>query len=97
MRTDTLGTVIDRIAIDGRFTDTRLEITSLTGRAGSGSVSASGYADLSSAKGFPIDVRAKLTDAVLAKSDGVGATVSGDIAVTNDKGKGRSRLRASWS
>ena len=84
----TLGTVIDHIAIDGRFDGTRLEIAKLTGRAGKGSVSGAGYADLSSANGFPIDLRIKLADAQLAKSDSVGATVSGDLAVTNSRAKG---------
>ena len=82
------GTVVDRIAVDGRFTGTRLEIASLTGHAGRGTLSASGYADLSSANGFPVDLRVKLTDAQLARSDDVTATVSGDLAVTNSQAKG---------
>jgi translocation and assembly module TamB len=85
---DTLGTVIDHIVLDGDFTDTRFELQKLTGQAGKGSLVASGYADLSSAKGFPIALNAKLTNAVLARSDDVGATVTGDLAVTNDKAKG---------
>jgi len=85
---DTLGTVIDHMVLDGDFTDTRFELQKLTGQAGKGTLAASGYADLSSAKGFPIAMNAKLTNAVLAHSDDVGATVSGDLAVTNDKAKG---------
>ncbi len=85
---DTLGTVVDHIVVDGDFTDTRLELAKLTGQAGKGTLAASGYADLSSAKGFPIALNAKLTNAVLARSDDVDATVSGDLAITNDKAKG---------
>jgi translocation and assembly module TamB len=85
---DTLGTVIDHIALNGDFTDTRFELQTLTGQAGKGTLAASGYADLSSAKGFPIALNAKLANAVLARSDDVGATVSGDLAITNDKAKG---------
>lgn len=84
----TFGTVVDRIAIDGRFTDTRLEINSFTGRAGRGSLQARGYADLSAAKGFPIDLRITLADAALARSNTVEATVSGSLAITNSKTAG---------
>jgi translocation and assembly module TamB len=85
---DALGTAIDHIVLDGDFTDTRFELQKLTGQAGKGTLAASGYADLSSAKGFPIALTAKLTNAVLAHSDDVGATVSGDLAITNDKARG---------
>ncbi len=85
---DTLGTVIDHIALDGGFADTRLVINTLTGDAGKGTVSASGYADLSSAKGFPIALQVKLANAQLAHSDTVGATISGHLAVTNDHAEG---------
>lgn len=83
------GTVVDQLDLDSRFTDTRLDIVSLTGRAGnSGTVGASGYADLAADKGFPIDIRVKLAKARLAWSKSIDATVSGTVAVTNDKAKG---------
>jgi translocation and assembly module TamB len=84
----TFGTVIDNIAIDGRFTGTRLEIANLTARAGRGTLQARGYADLSSASGFPIDLRVTLGDATLARSRTVSGTVSGDLAVTNSRAAG---------
>ena len=84
----TVGTLIDRIAVDGRFTDTRFELTKLTARAGKGSLTGSGYAGLSSADGFPIDLRLHLADAQLARSEDVQATASGDLAVTNSRAKG---------
>lgn len=79
----TYGTVIDRIAIDGRFTQSRLEIVNFTGRAGSGGVRAAGFVGLDAASGFPIGIEAVLDRAQLARSDALGATVSGTINVTN--------------
>lgn len=84
----TVGTLIDQIAVDGRFTDTRFELAKLTARAGKGSVTGSGYAGLSAADGFPIDLKLHLADAQLARSDDVQATASGDLAVTNSRAKG---------
>ncbi len=83
------GTVVDRLDVDSRFVDTRLEIVSLTARAGDGgTVAASGYADLSAAKAFPVDIRIKLSKARLARSKSLDATVSGSLAVTNGKARG---------
>jgi translocation and assembly module TamB len=57
---ETYGTVMSAMTIDGRFTQSRLEIVSLTGKAGSGSLSASGTIGLDAASGFPIDLKATL-------------------------------------
>jgi translocation and assembly module TamB len=85
---DAYGTVISGIALDGRFTSSRLEIVSLKGKAGSGTLSASGTIGLDAAGGFPINLNAELHRAQLARSDALGATVSGTIAVTNSKAAG---------
>ncbi|KKC27254.1 translocation/assembly module TamB domain-containing protein [Sphingomonas sp. SRS2] len=85
---ETYGTVISGIAVDGRFTQSSLQITSLTGKAGSGTISASGTIGLDGARGFPIDLKAELRRAQLARSDALGATVSGSIAITNSKASG---------
>jgi translocation and assembly module TamB len=81
------GALIDDIAIDAHFVDTRLQLDTLTGRAGSGSVSASGYADLAAASGFPVDLKIRLDKARLVNGDDLGATVSGQLAVVNGKGR----------
>jgi translocation and assembly module TamB len=83
-----LGAVIDDIAVDGRFTGARLEISRLTGKAGKGALSASGYADLSAANGFPVDLKLTMNKAQLASSDTISATASGNLEVTNDRTKG---------
>ena len=77
------GTVVDRIDLDSRFVDTRVEVVSLAGRAGDGSVSVTGYADLAADKGFPIDLRVAIKRARLAASKALDATVSGALTITN--------------
>lgn len=80
---ETYGTRITAIRLNGRFTNDRLEITELTGRAGDGTISASGRVGFAANSGFPIDLRATLKNARLAESDALSARVSGDVAVTN--------------
>ncbi|WP_068876935.1 MULTISPECIES: translocation/assembly module TamB domain-containing protein [unclassified Phenylobacterium] len=81
----TYATVVSGIAVRGRFTQSRLEITSLTGRAGSGSVAARGWVGLDAAAGFPMDIRATFDRAQLASSDAIGASVTGAVAVSNGR------------
>lgn len=85
---ETYGTVITNLKLDGRFTQSSLQIQTLTGNAGSGTLSASGTIGLDAANGFPMDLTATLRRAQLARSDALGATVSGTIAVTNSKAAG---------
>jgi translocation and assembly module TamB len=82
------GTRINAIALQGRFTQSRLEIVSLTGRAGSGTLSARGSVGFAADSGFPIDIAATLDHAQLARSDALGATVSGTVNVTNSRAAG---------
>lgn len=77
------GTRITNLAINGRFDDSRLEIVQLTGRAGEGSISGRGTINLASAAGFPMDIRLALQNAQLARSDDLGATATGNLAITN--------------
>ncbi len=85
---DTYGSVISNIAIDGRFTQSQLLLNRFSGKAGDGSVSAQGSLSLDAAAGYPVNVTATLNNARLAKSDALGATVSGQLAVTNSKAAG---------
>ncbi|TVV71177.1 translocation/assembly module TamB domain-containing protein [Sphingomonas solaris] len=85
---DTYGTTISNIAVDGRFTQTRFELTRFTGRAGTGAISGSGYVGLDAAGGFPMDIRVALDRAQLARSEAVAATVSGTLAITNNRAAG---------
>ena len=85
---ETYGTRLSQMKIAGRFTNDRLEITQLSARAGEGTVQAQGSVGFSSAEGFPLDIRATLNNARLAKSDALGATATGTIAITNSKAAG---------
>jgi len=85
---ETYGTVLSNIAVDGRFSQSRFELTKLTAKAGDGSVSASGTVGLDANGGFPIDLRATLARAQLARSDALGATVSGTLRVRNGPATG---------
>ncbi len=85
---DSYGTLISNIAIDGRFTQSQLNLSRFSGRAGDGTISAQGSLSLDAAAGYPINLTATLANARLAKSDAPGATVTGQIAVTNSKAAG---------
>jgi translocation and assembly module TamB len=80
---ETYGTRLSRMQLAGRFTNARFEITRLNARAGNGTVQATGSIGLAAASGFPIDLRATLDNAQLAKSDAISATTSGTIHLTN--------------
>ncbi len=85
---ETYGTRISQLALQGRFTSSELQITRLSGRAGSGTIGGTGTIGFASAAGYPMDIRLKLDDAQLARSDSIGATLSGDLAITNGRAKG---------
>ena len=82
------GTVISNIALEGRFTQSRLEIPSFSGRAGGGTVSGRGTVSLDAAQGYPMQLAVTLDKAQLARSDALGATVSGTLSVTNSRADG---------
>ncbi|HEV2745761.1 MAG TPA: translocation/assembly module TamB domain-containing protein [Allosphingosinicella sp.] len=85
---ETYGTRITNLGLQGRFTSSRLEITQLSGRAGNGTVTGRGSVGLASAAGYPIDIRLAFDRAQLARSDALGATVSGNVAITNSRARG---------
>ena len=83
---ETYGTRLSRMKIMARFTNDRLELNTLSARAGDGTVQAQGSVGLAADSGFPVDITAKLDNAQLAKSDALSATTSGTIHLTNGKG-----------
>jgi translocation and assembly module TamB len=82
------GAVIDHMDVAGAFSGSRLDLNHFTARAGQGTIEASGFADVSQASGFPLDLKIKLAKARLASNPGGGATVSGTLEMTHDKVKG---------
>jgi len=85
---ESYGTRIRNIRLNGRFTNDRLEITDFAGQVGEGTVTGRGTIGLSSASGYPIDIRATLNRARLARSDALGATATGEIRLVNTPGTG---------
>ncbi|HEX8622464.1 MAG TPA: translocation/assembly module TamB domain-containing protein [Allosphingosinicella sp.] len=85
---ETYGTRISQLALQGRFTSSELQISQLSGRAGRGTIAGTGTVGFASAAGYPIDIRLKLDEAQLARSDNIGATLSGDLAITNSRAGG---------
>lgn len=80
---ETYGTRLSRMQLAGRFNNERFEITTLNAKAGNGTVQATGSIGLAAESGFPVDLRATLDNAQLAKSDAISATTSGTIHLTN--------------
>lgn len=85
---ETYGTRLSNMAVRARFTADRLQLDSLTAKAGDGSVRAQGYVSLAGDLGYPLQIDARLDDAQLAESDAIGATVSGTVSVTNGRDGG---------
>ena len=85
---ETYGTRITNLALQGRFTSSTFEITQLSGRAGRGTLTGRGTVGLASAADFPIDIRLNFDNAQLARGDDLGATVSGELAITNSRAGG---------
>jgi len=80
--TATLGTVIENIALDGRFTAARLDLSRFSGTVGKdGRVSGSGSIGLSAAANFPIDLSLDLRNAQLLNRDDLRATLTGPLAI----------------
>lgn len=79
---ETYGTRLSQMKIAARFTNDRLDLTNLSARAGEGTVQAQGSVGLAADSGFPIDLRATLDNAQLAKSDALAATSSGTVRFT---------------
>ncbi|HEX8375808.1 MAG TPA: translocation/assembly module TamB domain-containing protein, partial [Geminicoccaceae bacterium] len=85
---ETYGTRIRQLALRGRFTSSELRIEQLSGRAGRGTIAGTGTVGFAAAAGYPMDIRLKLNDAQLARSDNLGATLTGDLAITNSRARG---------
>ncbi|QGP79303.1 translocation/assembly module TamB domain-containing protein [Sphingobium sp. CAP-1] len=103
---ETFGTRVTQMKLDGRFTSDHLEIRDFSGRAGDGTVQASGNVGLAAASGFPMDIAVKLNRARLARSEAITSVVSGTLAITNSAQAGglirgdlslpETRYRVAW-
>ena len=86
----TLGTVVDNLMLDGRFAGSRLDLASFAGTIGKdGRLSGSGAIDLSTERGFPLDVTARLDNAQAINRDDLRATMTGTLRLHSDGGGGK--------
>jgi len=83
----TYGTRLSDMALQGRFTNDRLEVQSLTAKAGDGTVKASGFISLSAQEGYPIQLGINMANAQLASGADLSARASGDIKLVNAPGQ----------
>lgn len=82
----TLGAVIDQATVEGRFTASRLELTSFSGTAGKGgTITGTGTVGLSAEESFPLDIRLQLKNATLLNRDELTATGTGPVRVATDQ------------
>ena len=80
---DIYGTRLTKLRVRGIFTNDQLEVAELTANAGNGTVSGKGFVNLSSAKGFPLQLDLDLDRARVARSELISTTATGKISVTN--------------
>jgi translocation and assembly module TamB len=103
---ETFGTRVTQMRLDGRFTNDRLDIRDFSGRAGDGTVQASGTVGLAADSGFPMNIAVKLDRARLARSEAITSVVSGTMTITNSAADGglikgdlslpETRYRVAW-
>lgn len=80
---DVYGTRLTNLRIRGRFTNDQLDVTELSAKAGDGTISGKGIVNLSSAKGFPVQLNLDLDRARVARSELISTTATGQITVSN--------------
>jgi translocation and assembly module TamB len=82
------GTRLTNLALRGRFTNDRFDLTSLSAKAGNGTIKAQGSVSLSAEAGFPINITVDLDHAQLARSEDLSATTTGQLKVVHDRSGG---------
>lgn len=77
-----IGLVLDKVALDSRFVESRLELKSFTATAGrDGTLSASGGIDLSAVRGFPMEFAVDLKNAQLINRDDLRGSATGKVRI----------------
>ena len=83
---DVYGTRLTKLRVRGIFTNDQLEVTELSANAGNGTISGKGFVNLSSEKGFPLQLNLDLDRARVARSELISTVATGQISVTNTPG-----------
>lgn len=81
------GTRLTRIHLRGSFTGDKLQVESLTARAGEGTVSGQGFVSLSSSEGFPAQLDLDLKRAKIASGGSLSTVATGQVRVINAPGQ----------
>lgn len=83
---DIYGTRLTNMRVRGVFNNDQLDVSELTAKAGDGTISGKGFVNLSSAKGFPLQLDLDLDRARIARSEMLSSAATGKISVTNTPG-----------
>ena len=83
---DIYGTRLTQLKVRGTFNNDQLDVSELTAKAGEGTIGGKGFVNLSSAKGFPIQLDLDLDRARVARSDMVSTVATGRVTVSNTPG-----------
>lgn len=86
-RSPLTGTDVTGLSARGRFDGSRFNLTRFSGRAGEGTVSGSGYIDLSNlstSRGPSMDIRLAARNAELLELANMGATITGPMRIVSD-------------
>lgn len=81
------GTRLTAINFEARFDGSRMELESLTARAGDGTINAKGFVSLAAAQGYPMDVSVNLDRARLARSNALSASATGTVRLSKKAGE----------
>ena len=80
---DLYGTRLTALRVRGVFANDQLDVTELSAKAGSGTVTGKGIVNLSADKGFPVQLNLDLDRARVARSELISSTATGQISVTS--------------
>lgn len=81
------GTRLTDMTLAGRFEGARLELERLTAAAGNGTVSATGYASLAGAEGYPMNIAIEMKNARLSRSGALAMAATGNARLTKTAGQ----------
>lgn len=81
------GTKLAQMELAARFAGNRLEVETLTAKAGAGTLSGKGHISLASAEGYPMDMAFTLDNARVARGDLLSARATGNLRLTKAPGE----------
>ena len=83
----TYGTRLSKLSFAGKFDGNRMELESLSAKAGDGTLSANGFVSLAADQGYPMDISVELDKARLARSSSISASATGNLRLSKQAGE----------